>query len=167
MSRPDYVLGIDPGLQGALALLDTQDRFIDCIFDMPVTDGRVDPTKLAAIVDLLKLRGTIHAAVELVSSMPRQAGAFNFGVSAGVVHGVLGALGVPMSLVSPGVWKPACGLRRLPSESKAGAKARARELASHLWPERTADFKRVMDTDRAEAALIARFWITKNGGSKR
>lgn len=129
---------------------------------MPVTDGRVDPAKLAFLVGMCQLRGTIHAAVELVSSMPRQAGAFNFGVSAGAVHGVLGALGVPYSLVPPNAWKPAMGLRKLPNESQAGTKTRARELATKLWPERAADFKRVMDSDRAEAALIARFWITKN-----
>ncbi len=165
-----FVLGIDPGLSGALAILHVQSKTIDSIFDMPVTDGsgpgpgcRFNAAALAAIVDMCKVRGSVHAVVELVSSMPRQAGAFNFGVSAGVVHGVLGALGVPMSLVSPGQWKPAMGLRRANGETQAGNKTRARELAMKLWPERAADFKRVKDDGRAEAALIGRFFAMKNG----
>lgn len=165
MSKPTHVLGIDPGLGGALALVNCQTKAIEGVWDMPVSEGRVDPTELAGIIKMVKFMttGTIHAAVELVSSMPRQAGAFNFGVSTGVVHGVLGALDVPMSLVSPGVWKSAMGLRKLPGEDQAGTKTRARHLATKLWPEHAADFKRVMDSDRAEAALIARHFINSKG----
>jgi crossover junction endodeoxyribonuclease RuvC len=124
----------------------------------------VDPTRLALIVGMCQLQGTIVAAVELVSSMPRQAGAFNFGVSAGVVHGVLGALGVPMVLIPPGVWKPACGLRRLTNESQVQNKSRARELAAKLWIEQADLFKRVKDDGRAEACLLARYYVAKMGG---
>jgi crossover junction endodeoxyribonuclease RuvC len=158
----DFVLGVDPGLSGALCLLRLSDKQID-IFDMPVTDGRVDPAKLAGIVEMCKLRGSIVAAVENVSSMPRQAGAFNFGRSAGVVHGVLGAMGVPMELVSPNVWKGAVGLRKLVGESQAANKTRARELAQKLWPWNATDFKRVKDDGRAEAALLARQYATSKG----
>jgi crossover junction endodeoxyribonuclease RuvC len=163
MVRPDFVLGIDPGIHGALALLRLSDQHLVEVFDMPVADDRVDPTRLAMIVGLCQLRGSIHGAVELVGSMPRQSGAFNFGVSAGVVHGVLGALGVPFSLVPPGVWKPAMGLRRGLNESQAENKARARALATKLWPERASEFQRVKDDGRAEACLIGRYYATKMG----
>jgi crossover junction endodeoxyribonuclease RuvC len=159
---PTHVLGIDPGLHGALCLMHVSSRKID-LFDMPVTDGRVDPAKLAAIVEMCKLRGSVAAAVELVSSMPRQAGAFNFGVSAGVVHGVLGALNVPFTLVSPNEWKGVCGLRKTPNETQPQNKTRARELATKLWPEMADSFKRVKNDGRAEAALLARFFYVKNG----
>jgi crossover junction endodeoxyribonuclease RuvC len=159
--KPDFCLGIDPGLIGALCLLRVHNKAIEAIFDMPVTQGRVDPAKLATIIEMCKVRGSLVAAVELVGSMPRQAGAFNFGVSAGVVHGVLGALGVPMSLVSPNVWKGAMGLRKLPGENQAGVKTRARALASKLWPERAEDFKKVKDDGRAEACLLARYFANK------
>ena len=163
MARPDFCLGIDPGLHGALVLLRLSDRRIIEIFDMPVTDGRVYPAKLAMIVGLCQLQGSIHGVVELVSSMPRQSGAFNFGVSAGVVHGVLGALGVPFTLVPPGVWKPAMSLRRSLNESQAENKSRARELATKLWPEQAGLFKRVKDDGRAEACLIGRYYAQKMG----
>ena len=163
LPRPDYVLGVDPGIKGALALVRAEGFGIESIHDTPVTDGRVDPAKLALIVGMCQLRGSVVAAVELVSSLPRQSGAFNFGVSAGCVHGVLGALGVPMSLVSPGVWKPAMGLRRGLNESQAQNKTRARSLAIKLWPEKASEFARVKDDGRAESVLIARYHITKKG----
>ncbi len=158
--KPQFVLGVDPGLAGALALYEISTKNIH-IFDMPVTDGRVDPAKLAAIIEMCKVRGSIHAAVELVGGLPRQAGVFNFGVSAGVVHGVLGALGIPYTLVSPNEWKGAMGLRKLPNESQDQVKTRARELASRLWPEMAAEFKRVRDDGRAEACLIARHYANR------
>jgi crossover junction endodeoxyribonuclease RuvC len=162
-AAPQFTLGIDPGLSGSLALLRCEGLKIESIYDMPVTDGRVDAARLALIVGMCQLRGTIVAAVELVSSMPRQAGAFNFGVSAGCVHGVLGALGVPFHLVAPQQWKSSFGLRRVGDESQAGTKARAREIAARLWPDNANLFARVKDADRAEAALIGRFWAAKQG----
>lgn len=163
--KPDFCLGIDPGIHGALCLLPLFDRRID-VFDMPISEGRVDPARLAGIVEMCKLQRNVVAAVELVSSMPRQAGAFNFGVSAGVVHGVLGALGVPFTLVPPSVWKPACGLRRGLNKSQAANKARARELAMKLWPLQADLFRRIKDDGRAEAALIARQYSMKMGWLK-
>ena len=159
--RPDFILGIDPGLAGAVALLRCEGLKIEALYDMPIIDGRVDAARLALIVGMCQLQGTIVAAVELVSSMPRQAGAFNFGVSAGVVHGVLGALQIPFTLVSPNVWKGATGLHRLTNEAQAQTKTRARELASRLWPESAALFARAKDDGRAESALLARFFCTK------
>ena len=157
------MLGIDPGLGGALAFLRCEGLKIEGVYDTPVTDGRVDAARLALIVGMCQLRGTIVAAVELVSSMPRQAGAFNFGVSAGCVHGVLGALSIPMTLVPPGVWKPACGLRRMLNESQAENKTHARELAMKLWPEQAAEFAKAKNDGRAEACLLARYYSTKMG----
>ena len=162
--KPTHVLSIDPGLSGAFCLYEIATRKIQ-IWDMPCKDGRVSPEGVAMIVDLAKgmSGGNLIGVVENVSSMPRQAGAFNFGRSAGVVHGVLGALGVSMELVSPVIWKRSYGLCKLLNESQADTKSRARALASKLWAEHAHEFKRVMDSDRAESALIARFWASKNG----
>ena len=160
--RPDFILGCDPGLSGALCLLRLANKRIE-IFDMPVTDGFVDPARLAGIVEMCKMQGYIVAAVELVSSMPRQAGVFNFGRSAGVLHGVLGAMGVGYELVSPNVWKGAVGLRKLVGESQSQNKTRARELAIKLWPANGTEFRRVKDDGRAEACLISRHYASSKG----
>ena len=163
MTRPDFCLGCDPGLSGGLALLNCQTKVIEFIADMPITDGRVDPANLADLVDFCKTRGTIHAAVELISALPRQTGGSNFAISAGVIHGVLGALRVPYSLIPAAQWKPAVGLRRLPNESQSENKSRARALATKLWPERAVDFAKVKFDGRAEAALLGRWFAAKNG----
>ena len=161
--RPNFVLGIDPGLNGALCLLRVVDKGIESIFDMPVTDGKVDPAKLAGIIEMCKLRGSVVAAIELVGGLPRQAGVFNFGISAGILQGVLGALGVSYTLVQPAQWKGAVGLRRTLNETQTQNKTRARELAIKLWPSNADDFKRVMDDGRAESTLIARYFANKMG----
>jgi crossover junction endodeoxyribonuclease RuvC len=154
--KPEYVLAVDPGLKGAVCLL----RLVDKA--MPVTDGKVDAAKLATIVEMCKLRGSVVAVIEQVSSMPRQKGSFNFGVSAGIIQGVLGALGILFTMVQPAIWKGAMGLRRV-NESQAENKTRARGLAMKLWPEMAGEFKRVKDDGRAESALIARFAASKAG----
>lgn len=156
------MLGIDPGLAGALCLLRCSGLKIEGIYDMPVAEGRVDAARLALIVGMCQLQGTIVAAVERVGSRPHQAHAFSFGTDFGIVLGVLGALGVPTALVQPAQWKSAYGLRRATDESQASTKVRARELASKLWPESARLFARVKDADRAEASLIGRFWASKN-----
>ena len=159
---PQLILGIDPGLHGALALFNIQTHQIQ-VFDMPIKGGQVDGAMLAAIVDTCKCWGPIVGVVEQVGSRQRQAHAFSFGLATGIVHGVLSALSVPFSLLQPAQWKGAVGLRRLTDEAQRQNKARARELASKLWPAQADLFKRVKDADRAEACLIARHFASKNG----
>jgi crossover junction endodeoxyribonuclease RuvC len=159
---PDFILGIDPGLNGAICLLHVSTKKVE-VFDMPVTDGRVDAAKLAGIVEMCKVRGSIATAIEQVGSRPHQAKAFAFGAGFGIILGVLGVLGVPVSMVQPAVWKGASGLRRGVNESQAENKTRARDLATRLWPEHEAEFAKVKFDGRAEACLIARFFCAKNG----
>jgi len=84
-------------------------------------------------------------------------------VGVGVIHGCLAAHGVPLSLIQPAAWKSACGLRRFTTETQAGTKARARELAARLFPESADLFRRVRDDGRAESVLIGRFLAVKSG----
>jgi crossover junction endodeoxyribonuclease RuvC len=167
---PTHILGVDPGLRGALCLYEVATHRI-WLYDMPVSDGQVNPHLLASVIDAAKFAANvsasqIHAAIENVSSMPRQAGAFNFGRSAGVVHGVLGALNIPFSLIAPSQWKAVMGLNRSFHETQTQNKTRARDLAVKLWPGLAHEFKRVKDDGRAEAALIARYFRNKTTGTK-
>ncbi len=165
--KPTHILAIDPGLQGAFALLNAAARKIEMIWDMPVANGQVSPEGVAEIVEMAKFAvgpapQSLRAVVENVSSRPGQAHAFSFGLSTGIIHGCLGSAQVPFTLVAPSQWKPAMGLQRMANETQAATKTRARILAMKLWPERVADFSKVKFDGRAEAALIGRFWITKN-----
>ena len=175
MTRPDYILGIDPGLGGALAIYDNRLPEahlpgIDvppchAVFDMPVIHNKgsksaVDPVALAALVaDLAWQHHGLVAVVEKVHSLPRQGGAFNFGLSAGVIHGVLASHGVPMHLVAPATWKMAMGLgRQSADESTDTNKTRARMVASNVFPMLAPSFSRKKDDGRAEAILLAVYY---------
>lgn len=93
------------------------------------------------------------ANVEFVGARPGEAasGAFSFGRCRGVVEGVLGALGVPVTLITPLTWKRQGGI----PAGKDGAKDAARSQAIQRWPKMAEKFARIRDDGRAEAALIA------------
>jgi crossover junction endodeoxyribonuclease RuvC len=108
------VLGIDPGIEGAVALLSPSGDLI-AIHDLPtLPDGpagrrRVNP---ALLVDLLAKTHARCAYVELVNSRPTDGhvSAFSFGVTRGVLEGSLAALAVPVTMVAPTSCKRAVGL---------------------------------------------------------
>jgi hypothetical protein len=142
------ILGVDPGLSGALAFYFAAEPDRVAVEDMPVVDGTVSAVLLASIV---KQYGPSVALIELVSARPGQGvtSMFNFGKSFGQAIGVLGALQVPTHFVAPKRWKKHF---RLSSE-----KEEARERALALFPVCADHFRRKKDHGRAEAALIARY----------
>jgi crossover junction endodeoxyribonuclease RuvC len=151
------VAGIDPGLTGAIAVIDDAGEV--AVFDMPtlaLARGGKSKREIDAhgLVDILSQRIS-HCFVEQVNSMPGQgvSSVFAFGKAYGLVLGILAATRTPMTLVTPRVWKAAT---RTPS-AKDGARARARASqvlpqAAHLWPLRKHD-------GRAEAALLAHYGL--------
>lgn len=146
------ILGVDPGAKGALALL--VDGVLTEVHDMPalqIQRGRsekneVDGYELGLL--LRDLRPDI-AFVEQVGGMEGQAAgaAFNFGRAAGAVEYALKALGVRVDLVPPLRWKRDLRVTKGKDGSISDAK--------RLWPHMAQHFRRKMDNDRAEAALIA------------
>src|ERR1700731_2386612 len=100
----DCILGVDPGISGAIAFFWPEHPDRVAAEDMPVVGGTVDVATLAARI---RQMGPGVAIVERVNAMPRQgvASTFKFGVAAGSVHGVLAALQIRVVLVAPSVWK--------------------------------------------------------------
>lgn len=147
------VLGIDPGLGGALALLDSDLDLLVCV-DMPVIkgarNGRIPEHLLA---DIIRRLDPEQVWIEEVHSMPKQgvASTFTFGLGFGLVRGVCAGLGLPVRMVSPQAWKPRFQLRR--------EKGASRGVAMRIFPANLSDFRRVKDDGRAEAALIALFGL--------
>jgi crossover junction endodeoxyribonuclease RuvC len=151
-----YKLGIDPGISGALALLD-ENRLVD-VADMPVmrlgkNKSQVNAAELAKILHLWQQVSCPicpSAYLELVSAMPKQGvtSMFNFGVSLGVIEGVLAALSIPVFMVTPASWKKRAGLTGKDKEA-------ARTLAQQLYPAAELGMKKHIG--RADAILIARY----------
>jgi crossover junction endodeoxyribonuclease RuvC len=150
-----FIIGIDPGAAGAVAILEPDGSLVQ-VFDMPaveVTVGgkakrRVSQEMLAAELRLYNVHGTT-AVVEQVGAMPGQgvSSMFAFGEAFGLAKGVLAGLGIPVQSVPPARWKRALGLN--------SGKDAARAKAAATWPQQAGEFKRVKDDGKAEAALIA------------
>lgn len=148
------ILGIDPGLSGALALFDGKTL---AIFDTPTTTRTVGKSKKQQI-DIYQLGSwlDIHrnrirfAMIEEVGAMPGQGvtSMFNFGFTTGAIHGALGASAIPLQLVRPNVWKQRFGLIGQDKDASRQAASRLAPAFAHHWPLKKHD-------GRAEAFLLA------------
>lgn len=156
-----YSIGVDPGLNGAIAVINDTGSLH--ILDMPTvtvernnkSKRQVSATELAHIFANFNSNDT-HVYVEKVSAMAGQGvtSVFSFGRSFGMIEGILAANRLPVTFVAPATWVKAIGR----GQGKDASRARAMEL----FPENQADFKRVKDDGRADAALIA-YWGMKHG----
>lgn len=131
------VIGIDPGLTGAIAWL--ADGVLTDVCDMP-TVGRgkagrqtVNAPDLARLIrEHLFIGAAVVAVVEEVAARPGQGvtSMFRFGHSCGAIAGVLGALRIPVVYVTPQRWKRYHGLI-------GAAKDASRGRAIDLYPSAT------------------------------
>ena len=146
-------IGIDPGLSGAIVIMENNTPVEWCRMPTMKTGSaiRVTGAALAAIIrPYLYLDKPLHAYVELVSSMPGQgvASMFSFGHSAGVLQGVLGAFEIPVTMVTPSQWKKRAGLVGQDKDA-------SRVMAIQMWPFWRELDKKGAGQAYADAALIA------------
>ena len=154
-------IGIDPGLSGAIAVL--QGDLALEVFDMPTFSvkrgkGVKKELDLGRLADIIYRLPNARAWVELVGAMPGQgvSSMFSFGKSYGATLGILAAFEVPVTHVAPQVWKRAMQVR--------GGKDASRMRASELFPAYQPLWGLVKHDGRAEAALIASYGRIQNGG---
>jgi len=152
------ILGIDPGVSGALAWL--RNGKFEAVADLPtrtVPRGSRRARELdgAALRSLLLSLPPTYTVVEQVHAMPPRGGrtagtqsSFNFGRTVGMILGELHGLRYPFVLVTPQAWKRAWALLGAP-------KAAALDVARKAYPEAALDLTRQKDVDRADALLIA------------
>lgn len=146
------VLGIDPGLSGAIAAYDGAGLRVQDVPTLKASSrGReVDWPALADTVKGMCMWDVpSHVFIERVGAMPGQgvSSMFKFGFVAGGLRGLIAAYERPVTYVTPVAWKRALGVQK----GKDASRARASELipsGAHYW-------QRVKDDGRAEAALIA------------
>lgn len=158
----------DPGLSGACAQIDiTPTGRIEQaqVWDLP-TMGAAKQTVLNGAEIAIYLRDDVdHAVVEHVHAMPGQgvSGMFRFGTAFGQIIGVLQALEIPYDLVSPAKWKRDMSLPGGPAKGEA-----ARLRALQLFPRLSRELKLKRDHNKAEALLLAHWWLeTKNIGKEK
>lgn len=155
------VLGIDPGLSGALASWDGQKL---CTVEIPTvkSSGRgreVDWPALNSIWDE-EFFWVEHVFLERVSVRPGEgvSSAFKFGVVFGGLRGMIATKLLPVTLVTPSSWKKGMGI--------PAAKDAAVRRASELFPSYADAFRGPrggLKDGVAEAALIAYYGWNKLG----
>lgn len=148
-----YILGIDPGLSGALALYNGNELKT---FEMPIIKPKkgikgkksIDGYGLARMIDSWA-KDIEFAIIEQVHSMPNQSmsSMFNFGEGYGRVKGIIEANFIPLKFVSPQTWK---GNLQVSKD-----KNKSRERASEIFPKFSNQWCKVKWDGRAEAAMIA------------
>jgi crossover junction endodeoxyribonuclease RuvC len=152
------IIGIDPGLSGAIAVLD--DQKVKRIFDMPVmSEGKKNKRQLnsALLVSLLKeninSKEDTIIVVEQVNAMPGQGvtSMFNFGQTFGAIKGISAALGLPIFFVRPAKWKKHF---ELINSSKDASRTKAIEM----YPSLSGQLSKKKDVNKSDAILIARFY---------
>lgn len=148
------ILGIDPGLTGAVAIMDAQGN-AERVFDLPIQRDLslawVNGYELARELALSMNGRPATAIIERVSAMPKQgvASSFKFGVGFGSVLGVLQSMQLRIELVTPAKWKREVGLD---SSDKKSSLHKARLL----FPD--APLTLAKHNGRAEALLIAHWY---------
>lgn len=158
-ARP--IIGVDPGLGGALAYLAPGRHRVYAMPTVTIKRGRtekrrIDAAKAVQICEALAALDPVAVYFEDVGGLPGQSApaSFAFGQGAGIIEGIFHALRVPVIMVHAATWKDAL---RVPA-GKDGARAIASRLmptAAHLWP-------LAKDDGKAEASLIA-LWGSLHG----
>ena len=160
------ILGIDPGLYGALAFVEMVAGTPRCqIVDMPITPTLVngvlrDRVNKAALDELVSLKQhTIRCVViEDVHALPKDGPvqAFTFGYGLGLIHMACQVYDLSVVNVPPHVWKSKYGLN--------SDKHKSRAVASRFFPHNASAWSRAKDDGRAEAALLGLLGFTEGWG---
>ena len=152
------ILGIDPGLSGAIAILEK--KKVLNLFDMPVmAEGKKNKKQLnsAQLVNIIRENSIgeeeIVVVVEQVNAMPGQGvtSMFNFGQTFGAIKGVCAALNLPIFFVRPSKWKK---YFELINSSKYSSRTKVIEM----YPSLSSQLAKKKDVNKSDAILIARYY---------
>jgi crossover junction endodeoxyribonuclease RuvC len=151
-------IGIDPGLGGAVAILDGDDVTFR---DTPTValGGRAGKRREYLPVEMVGIlspyQGRAVVALEAVSTRRGEGrvSALKIGRGAGLWEGIVAALGLPCEIVHPHVWKQVM----LAGMGDKASKSASRLRAQQLFPGAAGELARVKDHGRAEALLLAEY----------
>ena len=163
------IIGVDPGLTGAISLLCSERGLLECE-DLPTCGNGQNTGKMLRWIDVEKLQTmlsvwsarhafaerSVHACIERpipMPSMPSTTTASSFDTF-GVVRALVTGKVAPncMTVVDPSRWKKMFGLHT----DKDGSIA----CAKRLYPDAGASLARKKDHNRAESILIGH-WLLR------
>lgn len=164
--RRRVIVGIDPGLTGAIAAYDTYEHRVVAMISMPSLTlakgkGKKHEISPQALLEMIEneITGIFpkidQAFLERVSSSPQMGvtSSFQFGRGYGMLEGIIAALRWPVEYVTPQKWKR---VLQVPAD-KDDARARASQLMPRdvgLWTPQRNVVNAAQCSGRAEAALI-------------
>ena len=152
------VIGIDPGLSGAIAIL--ENNKVLNLYDMPVmSEGKKNKKQLNSAhlsqyisSNIIDINKTV-VVVEQVNAMPGQGvtSMFNFGQTFGAIKGICAAMSLPIFFVRPAKWKKHFDLIN-------SSKDASRTKAIEMYPLISDKLSKKKDVNKSDAILIARFY---------
>ena len=141
-----YVIGIDPGKGGGIAVISIDTHEVIDVTAMPDT--------LADISSFIeKYKDAESAYIEVVHSMPKQgvASTFTFGQFYGYVQMAVTCHKIRCIDVLPSKWQQELGVKPKKGESYASHKNRLKGMAQQLFPKEKVTLK------NADSLLIAEY----------
>jgi crossover junction endodeoxyribonuclease RuvC len=152
-------LGADLGINGGLAVVEIIDGATPGlveVIDIPVVGTgakeRVDPAAICNFLD--RHKPICRALIERAQAMPKQGASsgFKYGRAVGAIEAAITLCLIPVEIIEPSAWKRHW---RLPGKDKESG----RQKALQLFPDAYAALARKRDHGRAEAALIALYYV--------
>ena len=158
-----YIIGIDPGKKGGIAVWNCDTSSVECVITMPETHYDI-------LSFLKEYSENSVCYLEKVGGMPGQGGAamFNFGKGFGHLEMALLALGITTEEVVPQKWQKMYGLGGRKGaggakEWKIKLKEKAQQLFPKLWssfPKKTKEFEMSV----CDALLIMHYGVCEMRG---
>lgn len=168
MTTLPYVIGVDPGKDGAMAAVVNGLLPTHFLRKTPIIQGdrnEYDLTGMRSYLEEIQERARqefnsspVTAIIERQQAFPKQGGSSNFsiGYGFGLWIGLFTAMGIRYEVVSPQAWQKAmlAGIR------KKNTKQASVVAAQRLWPGvdfRKSERARKQDSGLTDAALLAQF----------
>jgi crossover junction endodeoxyribonuclease RuvC len=154
------ILGVDPGISGGLAIVEIANAAAPVlveVIDIPVIGaGAKERVDTAAIRDFIDRHKPIRALIERAQAMPRQGSSsgFKYGRAVGAIEATVALCSIPVEIIEPSAWKRHW---HLPGKDKESG----RQKALQLFPAAHGALARKRDHGRAEAALIALYYVER------
>lgn len=156
--QPLIYCGIDPGLSGAIAFLNSDGTILG-VLKMPVIrNGTKRQICVGSLLNILGKYNPTYSAVEKVHAMPGQgvASMFTFGYGCGLLEGVMAARSLSYCHVTPQAWQK----RLFEGVETAMGKKRSAIVVAKRWPT-----QRKVTEGEADALCIAE-WLRREERGK-